>query len=73
MAAAEEADRNQLNMELQTALNAVVQQNSLVYAAILINRNGVVFAPYSTMVSGTQLSMSLGCDESAFHGMSLLP
>ena len=73
LAEAQEGDATQLNLSLQSSLTAMVRENSLAYASLLVNRNGTAFHPLSMPVTEAGLDMSLGYPEEMFRGVTLLP
>ncbi|MGN0972871.1 MAG: sensor histidine kinase [Aristaeellaceae bacterium] len=70
---ADRAAQTQLNISLQTTLNAMIRRNPLADSALMVNREGVCFQPLSHRLQEQTFPMDLGYDHALFRGVSFLP
>ena len=67
------AAQTQLNISLQTTLNAMIRRNPLAVSALMVNREGVCFQPLSQRLQEATLPMDLGYDRALIGGVRFLP
>ena len=67
------AAQTQLNISLQTTLNAMIRRNPLAVSALMVNREGVCFQPLSHRLQEATLPMDLGYDRGLIGGVRFLP
>ena len=67
------AAQTQLNISLQTTLNAMIRRNPLAVSALMVNREGVCFQPLSHRLQEATLPMDLGYDHGLIGGVRFLP
>lgn len=70
---ADRAAQTQLNISLQTTLNAMIRRNPLAVSALMVNREGVCFQPLSQRLQEATLPMDLGYDRALIGGVRFLP
>ena len=67
------AAQTQLNISLQTTLNAMIRRNPLAVSALMVNREGVCFQPLSQRLQEATLPMDLGYNRALIQGVRFLP
>ena len=70
---ADPRDQTQLNISLQSTLQAMVSRNVLADSVMLVNRDGLCFQPLSQRAQASVASMDLGCPRELIQGVSFLP
>ncbi|MGN1019538.1 MAG: sensor histidine kinase [Aristaeellaceae bacterium] len=71
--AADRAAQTQLNISLQSTLNAMIRRNPLAVSAMIVNRDGVCFQPLTHRLQEASFAMDLGYDHGLIGGVSFLP
>ncbi|MGN0764160.1 MAG: sensor histidine kinase [Aristaeellaceae bacterium] len=70
---ADRAAQTQLNISLQTTLNAMIRRNPLAVSALMVNREGICFQPLSQRLQEATLPMDLGYARGLMGGVRFLP